>query len=75
MLLNILQYTGQPSATRNYKAKMSIVPRLKNPDLEVLLLPEQHNYCTPAASLASSSLNGDNSICVIICYEDYMSLI
>lgn len=53
---------------------MSIVPRLKNPDLEVML-PEQHNYFTPAASLASSSLNGDNSICLIICYEDYMSLI
>lgn len=33
MLLNLLQCTGQVFTTKNYQAKMSIVQRLKNPDL------------------------------------------
>lgn len=32
-LLNILQCTGQPSATENYQHKMSILLRFRNPDL------------------------------------------
>lgn len=34
MLLNNVQCTGQLLMTKNYLAKMSIVPRLKNPDLK-----------------------------------------
>lgn len=34
MLLNILQYTGQPSQQGIIQLKMSVVPRLKNASLD-----------------------------------------
>lgn len=34
MLLNSLQCTGEPLMTKNNLAKLLIVPRLRNPDLD-----------------------------------------
>lgn len=43
MLLNILQFTGQPSTThaKIMQSKIAIVPRLRNPVLEGRLFAQQ----------------------------------